>query len=246
MAKIIWLGSLYFNHKAQKPGTSYYEKDGSITIRNTAKGKEISWLPLDHMLVAQRCVCTSVSWNQLDENRLIKGTITKIDGRDYLCRSLITEPNAIFRSEWDRFVDEYEGSGIDIQWKIYTIGQEISKDRGIPGLMDMCFVRGYLSSRYDSLVGTSIQHHGAGFRPVLEPVLPATGDLSSFIGKDIILLGPNMEHIKGVLTGFSDYDIELDLPLGLPADCSWAVGKGPAVITRSFTPWMIDEEADLC
>ena len=181
MAKIIWLGSLYFNHKAQKPGTSYYEKDGSITIRNTAKGKEISWLPLDHMLVAQRCVCTNVSWNQMDENRLIKGTITKIDGRDYLCRSLITEPNAIFRSEWDRFVDEYEGSGIDIQWKIYTIGQEISKDRGIPGLMDMCFVRGYLSSRYDSLVGTSIQHHGTGFRPVLEPVLPATGDLSPFI-----------------------------------------------------------------
>lgn len=246
MAKIIRLGSLYFNSKAQKPGASYNEENGSIAIRSTAKDKQISWLPLDRMLVAQKCVCTNASWNQLDENGLIKGNITKIDGRDYLCRSLVTEPNAVFRSEWDRFVDKYEGSSIDIQWKIYTIGQEISKDRGIPGLMDMCFVRGCLSSRYDSLVGTSIQHHGAGFRPVLEPVLPATGDLSPFIEKDITLLGPKMERIMGTLVGFSDYDIELEGAIGLPVDCPWIAGRVPAIITRSFTPWMIDEEADLC
>lgn len=113
MAEIIRLGSLYFDNLAQEPGAHYKTEDGTVSIRDTVEGKALPWLKLGHMLVAQQCVCLNVSWERLNKDKLIYGAIIKIDGQDFLCRSMSTSKHSS-GNEWDKFIRKYGHSEVDV------------------------------------------------------------------------------------------------------------------------------------
>ena len=87
MANIINFGSLYLG-KLPVPIGTQYTPQSAISIGNTAAGKEISWVVVNGMLIADRCILYNVSWTDLDENGLALGTPVFIDGVWYQARLL--------------------------------------------------------------------------------------------------------------------------------------------------------------
>ena len=72
MANIIRLGSLYLNDCPAEIGLAY--KPGkTISIGETAPGKEIHWVVVNDMLIADRCILTEVSWDDLNAQNLVFG-----------------------------------------------------------------------------------------------------------------------------------------------------------------------------
>lgn len=60
MSAITKLGSLYFGGQPQKPGVAYNGE--LLSFGATVAGYEIQWIRLKSgLLVADRCVCTSIS-----------------------------------------------------------------------------------------------------------------------------------------------------------------------------------------
>ena len=63
--EIIKLGSIYFGGEPQVPGEEFI--DGDLTFGDTVPGMELSWVKYKDLLVADRCVCDYISWEQLNE-----------------------------------------------------------------------------------------------------------------------------------------------------------------------------------
>lgn len=78
-----------------------------------------------------------------------------------------------------------------------------------------------------------------GFRPVLEQLKSARGNLSRLVRKRITFLGPDLQPISGKLRAVSDYDLELDHFSPLPNGGEWVVDNGVATISRSNIEWLI-------
>ena len=79
MVKKKTMGSLYFNDTPAAVGSKY---DGQeLSIGDTAPGKEISWVEVNGLLIADRCICTYISAEQLDDLGFTKGKPITIDGR---------------------------------------------------------------------------------------------------------------------------------------------------------------------
>ena len=76
-----------------------------------------------------------------------------------------------------------------------------------------------------------------GFRPVLEPLLPAATDLSGQEGKKIRLHGPDNTIIAGTLVSSDDYDVIVDgVKIG---KCDWAIGDDKGIVAiRSKILWI--------
>lgn len=238
MAEIIRLGSLYFDNQVQEPGVHYSTESGAVSIRDTVAGKEIPWLRLGHMLVAQQCVCLNVSWARLNKDKLIYGTIIKIDGQDFLCRSMITSKHSS-GNEWDKFIRKYGHSEVDVHWNdSYTLGQSTAIAAGSQG-KEMIVVRGFVDPKHESVAAATLQDPRVGFRPVLEQLKSARGDLSQLIRKRIAFLGPDLQPINGKLRAVSDYDLELDHFSPLPNGGEWVVDNGVATVSRSNIEWLV-------
>ena len=87
MVEVVKLGSLYFDGQPQEIGVPYNGK--RLLFGDTVSGKEISWARLQNgLLIAGRCVCTEISWEQLHEEGFVFGAPITIDGETYLCRCL--------------------------------------------------------------------------------------------------------------------------------------------------------------
>ena len=72
MAKIEKIGSLYFDGRPQKVGVAYNGEQ--ISFGDAAPGQEISWVRMQSgLLVADRCVCTNISWEDLDKEDFVFG-----------------------------------------------------------------------------------------------------------------------------------------------------------------------------
>lgn len=85
--KILTMGSLCLNGKPLPPG---YPLKGEVNLAlgNTVPGNAIQWVKVGDLLVADRCICTGVSWDDLNELGYIFGNPVCIDGVPYTCRSL--------------------------------------------------------------------------------------------------------------------------------------------------------------
>lgn len=69
----IMLGTVYLNGEPREPGVLY--NSGQIRLGESVPGKEIQWVRLSSgLLIADRCVCNQISWEQLHTQGLVFGT----------------------------------------------------------------------------------------------------------------------------------------------------------------------------
>jgi len=195
---------MYFDRKPFSIGSEY--TGGNLAIGNTVKGKEISWVNVNGLFVADHVICTNISWDDLNKQGFIFGKEVSIDGTPYFCRSLKVGNDENIPNEWDDILDASCEDDSFWHWKdAFFWGQETSK-------LNMAYLtlRGYCLARYFTYSSVSLRNVGAGFRPALEPLVPDSLISDSLIGTTIIVYG-NGGNIRGTLSAFTGYDLFLSL-----------------------------------
>ena len=123
MAEIIKLGSLYFNGQPQEVGVKY--NGGQISFGPVAHGKELQWVKVNGLLIADRCLCTTISWEQLDAQGLVFGTMARLNDCWYNCRCLEVGSEDYRRSEWSDAIKATSDSDELWHWRGFLFwGQE--------------------------------------------------------------------------------------------------------------------------
>lgn len=183
----IMLGTVYLNGEPREPGVLY--NSGQIRLGESVPGKEIQWVRLSSgLLIADRCVCNQISWEQLHTQGLVFGTPFQIDGQFYLCRCLKVGAEDGVPNEWDAALDETGEDNEIWHWDDwYSWGQEATSS----GLT--CAVRGCRSARYWDDRTAANRGVLAGFRPALEPLAPAPLDYGPMVGTEITFIGLDSE-----------------------------------------------------
>lgn len=86
--EVLKFGSVYNNRTVQSVGFVCKDSAG-FSLGDTVPGKEISWVKLKNgLIIADRCVCTKIHWEQLHEKGFVFGVPVTIDNKTYLCRCL--------------------------------------------------------------------------------------------------------------------------------------------------------------
>lgn len=84
MANIIRLGSLYLCGNPVSVEDDYLSRPNwSIEIGETVPGKEISWVAVNGIFIADRCILRDISWNNLCVQCLVFGKEITIGGFHY-------------------------------------------------------------------------------------------------------------------------------------------------------------------
>lgn len=161
--------------------------DGTaISIENTESGKTLQWIELNKsdgtkLLVCDRCLVVSITWNNLNSAGLIFGKEVTIDGKKYKLRSLTGSTGASGTygagcdNEWDNLIDAVGESNDITHWsKMHSWCQE-----RYYGNTSWRTSRGSNSARHYSYSGSSTTGTSActGWRPVLE-ILNAAPSIS--------------------------------------------------------------------
>lgn len=234
------LGTLYFDGKPQEIGGSYNGE--KISFGPTVPGKEIKWLKVRGLLVADRCLCNNISWDDLNDQGFAFGTIISINNQMYLCRCIKVGARDDASNEWDKIVDfvgeknEYlHFVGMDF-W-----GQEESifhtNGRACRGIT----ARGWCVNMSDS------RRLDLGWRPILEPLGPTPRTPEELVGKEIKICGPEGLSLTGKLVSADEYDLVLNMvtPLFwsldevLEEDCPWLrESDDQAIIDRASVSWV--------
>lgn len=236
MAEVIEIGTLYFNGRPQKVGVKYNGE--RLSLGPTVPGKAIQWVKANGLLIADRCVCTQISWGELDFIGLVFGTIIQIDGRWYLCRCLKVGAEGGVPNEWDAILEKVGESNDLWHWKdAFFWGQETLGNLGNQA-WGRAVRGGYWASYWNSYISTS-RLANIGFRPALEPLIPAPLDYGPIVGTEITPMGPDYKFVSGRLVAFTDYDLVLESPSPLPDACEWAVPGGKQIIVdRASVSWL--------
>ena len=164
MVKKKTMGSLYFNDHPVAVGSKY---DGQeLSIGNTVPGEEITWVEVNGLLIADRCVCVSISAEQLDSLGFTAGKTITIDGQRYLCRLLKVGAKPDVPNEWDAALDATSDDNDLWHWEdVFFWGVEVVERPSAYRAR-----RGYLSSRGFGFSSPSYRGVGVGFRPALKPL----------------------------------------------------------------------------
>ena len=201
MAKIIKLGSICFDGNQTVPGSELFEQQ--FSIEDTCPGMELQWVDDGNLLVADRVICTGISWDQLNQLGFVFGTKIIIDGKPYLCRCLKVGNNENIPREWDTLLDKYGEDNNLWHWENkYFWGQESAQSL-VSGHV-MRAVRGYRSARDWSCCNPTGRYTNAGFRPALEPLVSEFS--KALLGSNIKVFGPGGETFEGQLNEYDDYD----------------------------------------
>ena len=231
----IAMGSIYLADMVQIPG---FDCDGfaDVSFGDTVPGRELQWVKLKSgLLIADRCACTNISWEDLDKVGFAFGTPVTINGETYLCRCLRVgtvedEPN-----EWDTALDE-AGEDNDLwHWRDgYFWGQETSVYEA-----STRSIRGHDSARDWYFSSATFRSEGVGFRPALEYLGPAPCSPDTLLGKKAKVYCSDGVTIEGCLVGFSDYDVILETNSPIPAGYPWITKEGNSiVINRRNIGWL--------
>lgn len=222
------LGTLYCDGKPELP--SLICKDSRhITIGPTIPGKELKWVDAGEILVADRCVCLDISWDDLNALGFVFGHPVWIDNEPYLCRCLKVGNQLSKTNEWDRLLEQF-GKGNDL-WNAkgqYFFGQETVLGQELNRM-----VRGGDRADDNGHLDHTSRLTYVGFRPVLEPLAPSIRLDEALIGTRIEVWGSQALSVKGQLAGLDDYDMVLRDVSGLLDDCCWAHLDGSnAIISK--------------
>ena len=147
----------------------------NFTVGDTVSGKELQWIEWTKadgtkMLVCDRGLIVSISWNNINAAGFITGKEITIDGQKYKMRSLTGSTGASgtygagCNNEWDQFLDAVGESNDLTHWSnMYSWCQEVYYNNS-----DCRSVRGCSSARYYDFSYASGAGTGVAFRPALE------------------------------------------------------------------------------
>lgn len=201
MANIIKLGSLHLDGHPVEIGTEYVHGQ-TIRIGDTITGKKISWVAVNGILIADRCILTNASWDDLNAQNLVFGKEITIGEFRFTARLLQVGAEEGVPNEWDAALDKV-GENNDIwHWKdSWFWGQEYAVSASHRA------IRGYISARSCYFNSSSTRNVTVGFRPALVPLLSDTlGNTRS--GEKLMLWG-SQNIVFGRLEELTDYEVVL-------------------------------------
>ncbi len=145
-----------------------YDGQATISIGAAKNKKNITWVKPDgqNILISDRVLLVTVSWDDLERNGMVSGKLIVIDGQFFNCRLLQVGKSDGVPNEWDKILDETGEDDTLWHWNNACFwGQEKPTD-----VASRRAVRGYFSARYWNSNTATNRYVSVGFRPALEPL----------------------------------------------------------------------------
>ena len=228
MVQALKLGSLYLDGKSIAPEAKY-QPGQTISFGEAAPDMAISWVPVNGLLIADQCLLTNVSWDDLDAQGLVSGKEITVQGFRFQIRLLKVGSEDNVPNEWDAALDTVGEYDPLWHWRgKYFWGQE-----SVSGVASYRVVRGYRSARLYNWNISSGRGASFGFRPALVPL--DTEQLGpTLLGQQLMLWG-GQSIVSGRLEQVTDYDAVLSnwsgtRPTG--KDFSSQLPNGDLVVNR--------------
>ena len=201
MVQTLKLGSLYLDGNSIAPEAKY-QPGQIISFGEAAPNIAISWVPVNGMLIADRCLLTNISWDDLDAQGLVFGKEITVQGFRFKIRLLKVGGKEGTPNEWDDALDVV-GENNDLwHWKrMFFWGQETV---GIAASRRA--YRGFNSARFWYYTTASDRNALLSFRPVLEALHTDTSALRP--NQKILVIGHD-GCVAGKLVEKTQYDLIL-------------------------------------
>lgn len=228
MANIIKLGSLFLDGRPVETGMQYVPSQ-TIEVGEMTPSKEIGWVAVNGLLIADQCLLTNVSWDDLDVQGLVFGKEVTVQGLRFKIRLLKVGSKEDVPNEWDAALDAVGEDDTLWHWDHkFFWGQE-----PVSGSVSHRAIRGYTSARHWGWSDSSSRHALLGFRPALEP-LPT--DPSAIRHSQEALVIGRAGAVAGSLIDATAYDLVIQPNAdGLIGEVSFAakMQDGTLVVDRS-------------
>ena len=228
MANIIKLGSLFLDGRPVETGMQYVPSQ-TIEVGEMTPSKEIGWVAVNGLLIADQCLLTNVSWDDLDVQGLVFGKEVTVQGLRFKIRLLKVGSKEDVPNEWDAALDAVGEDDTLWHWDHkFFWGQE-----PVSGSVSHRALRGYTSARRWSCRTAAYQTARLGFRPALEP-LPT--DPSAIRHSQEALVIGRAGAVAGSLIDATAYDLVIQPNAdGLIGEVSFAakMQDGTLAVDRS-------------
>lgn len=228
MANIIKLGSLFLDGRPVETGMQYVPSQ-TIEVGEMTPSKEIGWVAVNGLLIADQCLLTNVSWDDLDVQGLVFGKEVTVQGLRFKIRLLKVGSKEDVPNEWDAALDAVGEDDTLWHWDHkFFWGQE-----PVSGSVSHRAFRGYCSARYYYWDTSSRRYAYFGFRPALEP-LPT--DPSAIRHSQEALVIGRAGAVAGSLIDATAYDLVIQPNAdGLIGEVSFAakMQDGTLAVDRS-------------
>lgn len=228
MANIIKLGSLFLDGRPVETGMQYVPSQ-TIEVGEMTPSKEIGWVAVNGLLIADQCLLTNVSWDDLDVQGLVFGKEVTVQGLRFKIRLLKVGSKEDVPNEWDAALDAVGEDDTLWHWDHkFFWGQE-----PVSGSVSRRADRGYASARHWNWNGSSGRGAYLGFRPALEP-LPT--DPSAIRHSQEALVIGRAGAVAGSLIDATAYDLVIQPNAdGLIGEVSFAakMQDGTLAVDRS-------------
>lgn len=228
MANIIKLGSLFLDGRPVETGMQYVPSQ-TIEVGEMTPSKEIGWVAVNGLLIADQCLLTNVSWDDLDVQGLVFGKEVTVQGLRFKIRLLKVGSKEDVPNEWDAALDAVGEDDTLWHWDHkFFWGQE-----PVSGSVSHRAIRGYTSARHWGWSDSSSRHALLGFRPALEP-LP-TDPSAIRHGQEALVIG-RAGAVAGSLIDATAYDLVIQPNAdGLIGEVSFAakMQDGTLAVDRS-------------
>ena len=230
MVQTLKFGSLYLDGKPIATRVAKYQPGQAISLGGEASPDiAISWVPVNGMLIADRCLLTNISWDDLNAQGLVFGTEVKIQGFRFTARLLKVGNSEGVPNEWDAALDTVGEDDTLWHWDgRFFWGQE-SVHESASHRAD----RGFCTARNWGWDNSSYRYASLGFRPALEFLPADTSDLRH--GQEIMAIGRN-GCVMGTLMEKTQYDLILQpKPGGVAGEAAFAavMRDGTLAVDRS-------------
>lgn len=228
MANIIKLGSLFLDGRPVETGMQYVPSQ-TIEVGEMTPSKEIGWVAVNGLLIADQCLLTNVSWDDLDVQGLVFGKEVTVQGLRFKIRLLKVGSKEDVPNEWDAALDAVGEDDTLWHWDHkFFWGQE-----PVSGSVSHRAGRGCTSARHWGWSDSSSRHAILGFRPALEP-LPT--DPSAIRHSQEALVIGRAGAVAGSLIDATAYDLVIQPNAdGLIGEVSFAakMQDGTLAVDRS-------------
>lgn len=228
MANIIKLGSLFLDGRPVETGMQYVPSQ-TIEVGEMTPSKEIGWVAVNGLLIADQCLLTNVSWDDLDVQGLVFGKEVTVQGLRFKIRLLKVGSKEDVPNEWDAALDAVGEDDTLWHWDHkFFWGQE-----PVSGSVSYRAHRGYNSARNWDWDLSSNRDASLGFRPALEP-LPT--DPSAIRHSQEALVIGRAGAVAGSLIDATAYDLVIQPNAdGLIGEVSFAakMQDGTLAVDRS-------------
>lgn len=228
MANIIKLGSLFLDGRPVETGMQYVPSQ-TIEVGEMTPSKEIGWVAVNGLLIADQCLLTNVSWDDLDVQGLVFGKEVTVQGLRFKIRLLKVGSKEDVPNEWDAALDAVGEDDTLWHWDHkFFWGQE-----PVSGSVSYRALRGYSSARRWNWCASSNRLAFLGFRPALEP-LPT--DPSAIRHSQEALVIGRAGAVAGSLIDATAYDLVIQPNAdGLIGEVSFAakMQDGTLAVDRS-------------